>query len=74
MPNNPDAAFRLLIFLFVIFVVTLLLAWIAKLIKDFSRELHYLNMESDRTEGEEQQYWLEEKRRLWLSLIPFVRY
>lgn len=74
MKNSPDAAFRLLIILFILFVVTLLLVWIARLIKDFSQELHYLDMEIDRTEGEEQQYWLGERRRLWLSLIPFVRY
>ncbi len=38
----------------------------------FFRELQYLNMEISRTTGSEREYWLKERRRLWLSLIPFV--
>ena len=40
----------------------------------FSRELRYLNQEIARTEGREQQHYIKRKKRLILSLIPFVRY
>ena len=40
----------------------------------FSRELRYLNIEISRTRGAERRYWEKRRRRLWLSLIPFVKY
>ena len=43
-------------------------------IMGFSRELKYLNCEITRTYGAERQHYKRKKRRLWLSLIPFVRY
>ena len=41
---------------------------------DFQKELKHLNLEIGRTSGREQRYWQRRKKRLWLSLIPFVRY
>ena len=43
-------------------------------IHDFSEELCYLNMEIARSEGAERSYYVHERRRLWLSLIPFIKY
>jgi hypothetical protein len=43
-------------------------------INDFSQELRYLNSEIRRTDGAERRHWIRQRRRLWLSLIPFVRY
>ena len=40
----------------------------------FSKELKYLKNEIRRTEGVERRYWIKRKRRLWLSLLPFVKY
>ena len=40
---------------------------------DFRRELQYVNSEIERTEGEERQYWIWQRRELWLSLLPFYR-
>lgn len=40
----------------------------------FLHELRYLNQEIARTEGREQQHYMRRKKRLLLSLIPFVRY
>ena len=40
----------------------------------FLRELRYLNQEIARTEGRERQHYIRRKKRLLLSLIPFVRY
>ena len=41
---------------------------------NFRKELRYLRIEIERTEGREREYWIQKKRRLWLSLLPFVRY
>lgn len=54
----------------VFFTVALLSALISK-IHNFSRELSFLNREIQRTEGEECAHWKRERRRLWLSLLPF---
>lgn len=43
-------------------------------INEFQQELDMLNTEIARNTGTEQQYWLKRRRRLWLSIIPFVRY
>lgn len=40
----------------------------------FLRELRYLNNEINRTEGREREHYIRRKKRLFLSLIPFVRY
>lgn len=44
------------------------------LIVKFAMWLKYLNSEIGRTDGSERRYWKRQKRRLWLSIIPFVRY
>ena len=41
----------------------------------FQRELRHLNMRIEQARSErERQHYLRRRRRLWLSLIPFVRY
>lgn len=42
--------------------------------KDFQREWRYVNMEIQRNTGRERAHWIKKKRRLLLSLIPFIRY
>ena len=42
--------------------------------QDFSRELRFLNTEIGRSAGEDRRRWLRRRRRLWLSLLPFVKY
>ncbi len=41
---------------------------------DFLFELRNVNDEINRNEGRERKYWTSRRRRLWLSLIPFVRW
>ena len=43
-------------------------------LQSFLMELRYVNKEIARTTGAEQQHWIKRKKRLLLSLIPFVRY
>ncbi len=72
--NNLDTLTQLLAGIVIAFFLVSLLVATWKFIDKFSRELRYLNSEIERTEGAERHYWICEKRRLWLSLIPFVRY
>ena len=43
-------------------------------LNEFQQELRYLNNEIGRTSGKEKKRWKKRKRRLLLSLLPFVRY
>lgn len=61
----------MLIFIAVICVATLLLL---PLVPGFLRELRYLNSEVQRNVGAERRYWVRRRRRLWLSLLPFIKY
>lgn len=42
--------------------------------KEFSATLYYLNMEIKSTNDADRKHWLRQRRRLWLSLLPFVKY
>ena len=62
-----------------IFIIGILLLFIFLLafvfhMNDFVNELKYLNVEINRTDGKERKHWIRRRRKLWLSLIPFVRY
>ena len=72
--NNPDTELYRLIGFAAVFFLILLLIGLAQFINDFSHELRYLNNEIARTTGAERKYWIRRRRRLWLSLIPFVKY
>ena len=72
--NNLDAGLCLLVGIVAIFFLILLMFGLVTFINDFSSELRYLNNEIGRTTGAERRYWIRQRRRLWLSLIPFVKY
>lgn len=72
--NNPDAEFCILIGVIAASFLILLLFALVSFIKNFSTEIKYLNNEIVRTEADERRYWILQRRRLWLSLIPFVKY
>jgi hypothetical protein len=57
----------------VLIVGGLLVAKLAQTISSFRKELYYINVEIKRSIGAEKVYWRQEKRRLWLSLLPFTR-
>ncbi len=40
----------------------------------FYREWFYVRSELRRVEEDERPYWIARRRRLWLSLLPFVSY
>ena len=72
---NPelDTVTNVLLAIVIAFFAIVLLVGLTTKINDFSHELDYLNTEIGRTEGAEREYWKREKRRLWLSLLPFYR-
>ena len=72
--NNLDIVFYCFAGIVAAFFLLLLLFGLASFINDFSRELKYINCEIQRTDGSERRYWIRQRRRLWLSLIPFVKY
>ena len=55
----------------VLIVGGLVVARLAQTLGSFRKELYYINAEIRRTIGPEKTYWKREKRRLWLSLLPF---
>ena len=75
MPETQtNHSLYLLVGLLAVFFFILLLYGIMSFLADFSRELRYLNCEINRTVGEERRRWIRKRRRLWLSIIPFVKY
>ena len=71
--NNPDTELWILIGIVAAIILFGLLVGLCVFINDFSSELRYLNNEIGRTTGAERSHWIRQKRRLWLSLIPFVK-
>lgn len=75
MPNeNEDVFLTFLLVIVVGFFALLIIGGLVMFLSDFSRELKTINMEIHRTTGGERRYWKRQRRRLWLSLIPFVPY
>lgn len=72
--NNPDTELYWLIGIVAAFFLFIVIGRLAMFINDFSSELRYLNNEIGRTTGAERRHWIRQRRRLWLSLIPFVKY
>ena len=73
MDTELDSIANVLLVIVIAFFAIMLLMGLATKINNFSRDLDYLNREIARTEGAEREYWKHEKRRLWLSLLPFFR-
>ena len=72
--NNLDTGLYWLVGIVAVFFLILLLFGLVSFINDFSSELRYLNNEIRRTDGAERRHYIRQRRRLWLSLIPFVKY
>ena len=55
-------------------VIALLIALFFPWLNWFYHELKYIKEEMKRNVGREKQRWIRRKRRLWLSILPFVKY
>ena len=62
------------VLLIVVMLTIILLAIATPWIRWFRRELKFINIEISRNSGREQQRWVRRRRRLFLSVIPFVKY
>lgn len=72
--NNFDTEFWLIFgALATIFFILFLFTAVSYFIS-FYNELQYLNTEIKRSDDTERKYYLRKKRRLWLSLVPFIKY
>ena len=69
-----DTETVLLLCVVAVLVLIPLLTLLVTRLQAFKRELRYLNNEIGRTTGSEQEYYRHKKRRLLLSLLPFVKY
>lgn len=72
--NNIDTLLLAITAIAAVFLLVALLAWIVRFVRDFKMELHYIEDKIAVTRGEERGYWRFRRKRLWLSLIPFVKY
>lgn len=73
MNQEIDLVIGVLLAVAIAFFAILFLVGLVMKLNDFTHELDYINREIGRTTGGEQRYWKQEKRRLWLSLLPFYR-
>lgn len=64
----------LLVGIIAVFIFIILLYGLMSFFTEFKHELKYLNCEIARTTGAERKRYIRKRRRLWLSLIPFVKY
>jgi len=74
MPKINNLEIYLLLGISAFLILIIVIVGLAIFINDFSAELRYLNNEIARTEGAERSHYIRKRRRLWLSLIPFVKY
>ena len=71
--NMDPVALVFLLIITIISAIVILTAIIFK-VRNFSQELEYINCEILRSQGREKLYWQRKRKKLFLSLIPFVRY
>ena len=72
--NNANSIVIFAIAVVVLLILFVILIGLIQFYNEFITELQYLNSEIERTDGEERAYWISQRRRLWLSLLPFVKY
>lgn len=72
--HNTDIVLYLIGGILAVVILLGLLIGLGLFINDFSLELKYINSEIQQATGDERKYWIHRKRRLWLSLLPFVKY
>ena len=75
MPEaNSDNVLYCIFGIIAFLILALIVVRFAAFLNNFSHELQFIDREIRRTTGKERQQWIREKRRLWLSLIPFIKY
>lgn len=65
---------KFLIYLFIGIFFAMIVGAVIVFFVEFFQELRFINEKIQYYSGQEQQYWLQRRRKLWLSLLPFVKY
>ena len=73
LTDTADSKFYVIAIIFGALLALIALGALIIFLIDFFRELSYLNKEIKCNHGRERQYWLKQRRKLWLSLIPFYK-
>lgn len=71
--NNSQTLIWCLFSIVALFFLVLLTFKLTSFFYQFSKELKYIKIEIQRNTGRERKHWIRQKRRLWLSLIPFIK-
>lgn len=71
---ETDLGFHLFLVVGIGILLVVVFVGFIKWLLDFRRELQHLTGEIYRTRGKKQKYWIRKRRKLWLSILPFVRY
>lgn len=75
MPQNtPDTALWCIIGTISLFLAIVIIYGLTTALPKFLFELKTINIEIGRTNGIERKYWKRQKRKLLLSILPFVKY
>lgn len=69
-----DKIYSVFLIVFALILLVCALVWFAIYVNKFSSELKYLNAEIERSDDDKREYWIKRRRRLWLSIIPFIKY
>ena len=73
--SADETVFSALFLVSALFFIFLFSAWFIRWRVKFRRELRYVNQRIDQSLNErERLHYVRRRRRLWLSLIPFVKY
>ena len=72
--NGDGQAFLALIALICVLLIVVWLLTVIPSLGEWMRELRYLNREIGRTTGSEQKRWKKKRRKLFLALLPFIKY
>ena len=72
--NSTSVFLYIAIAIIVIFVLGIFAYNTVLFFNKFSITLKYINTEIGRSEGEMKAYWLRRRRKLWLSLLPFLKF
>ena len=74
-PLINDQTFIVIMVIGICALAAVLFVALAVWLPKFQREIHHVNRRIKNAQSErERQHYLKRRRRLWLSLIPFVKY
>ena len=68
---EDNSLFNIAVVIIGIIILIAVIFYLTVLFTTFKRELDYINREIKRTYGSEREHWKRQRKRLWLSLLPF---